>query len=85
MCLLRRSSLHVHHVVKRAYTSKLSNLLGTQRERPGFRGVAFLQRIGGYPRSAYGLGGAGVEAGFGVVEAGLVAAGLTTVAEALAG
>jgi hypothetical protein len=66
-------------------TSKLSNLPGTQRERPGFRGVAFLQRIGGYPRSAYGLGGAGAEAGFGVVEAGLVAAGLAGAAEALAG
>src|SRR6202008_3950756 len=27
-------SLHVHHVVKRTYTSKLSNMLGTPRRRP---------------------------------------------------
>jgi hypothetical protein len=66
-------------------SSKLSNLLGTQRERPGFWGVPFLTELAIKPRSAYGLGGAGVEAGFGVVEAGLVAAGLATVAEALAG
>ena len=63
-------------------SSKLSNLLGPQPRIPG---RSFPERIGGYPRSAYGLGGAGVEAGFGVVEAGLVAAGLATVAEALAG
>ena len=33
----------------------------------------------------YGFGGAGVEAGFAVVEAGLLAAGLAVVADALAG
>src|SRR5262252_1982950 len=27
-------SLHVHHVVKRTFTSKRSNMLGTQRRRP---------------------------------------------------
>jgi hypothetical protein len=48
-------------------------------------GASCPERIGGCPRGAYGLGGAGVEAGFGVAEAGLVAAGLAGVAEALAG
>src|SRR5689334_12188649 len=35
-------SLHVHHVVKRTYTSQLSTLLGTPKEnRPRFRSGRF--------------------------------------------
>jgi hypothetical protein len=55
------------------------------KRTPRIPGRCFPTANGGYPRSAYGLGGAGVEAGFGVVEAGLVAAGLAGAAEALAG
>src|SRR5947208_16670971 len=39
---LRSLSLHVHHVVKRTCTSKLSIMLGTQRKTP-----ALLYRTGG--------------------------------------